>query len=318
MLEGIGIGLRYPIAGELFAAAPPAIRWLELHPENYLARGGRYASLLARARERWPLLTHGLSMGFGSLQPFDRQYLRSLRALIGELAVPWHSDHLCVAGVDGVYFHDLLPLPFSRAAIDVASARVREAQDALGVAIAIESISYYARAPGSVLPECEFLCAVLEGADARLLLDVNNVFVNAMNHGFDARAFIDRLPLERVAQLHVAGHYVRPDGMRIDTHAEPVCEEVYELFAYTMRRLARPVPVLLERDDNFPPFAELVREVERLDQIYQDALADVDGARQRTAGVRAGREEPAVAAGSRAGARAAPHADGAAAKRGAS
>ena len=272
-LEGIGLGLRQPLAAELFQAAPPGLRWLELHPENYLARGGRYAALLASARERYPLLTHGLSMGFGSLRPFEPDYLRALRTLIRELDCPWHSDHLCFSEVDGVYLHDLLPLPFTRESIDVAVARIREASAALEVPIAVEHISYYASPPGRELDEADHLHEILERADAKLLLDVNNVFVNAQNHGFDARAFVDRLPLSRVVQLHVAGHHVRADGVRIDTHAAPVCEEVYELFAYTMQKLARPLPVLLERDDQFPPFAELEQEIARLDQIYRAALA---------------------------------------------
>ncbi|MET0339785.1 MAG: DUF692 domain-containing protein [Polyangiales bacterium] len=273
MLAGIGIGLRQPIAGALFESAPDALRWLEIHPENYVDRGGRYARLLAAAEERWPLLTHGLTMGFGSARPFAADALRKLAGLVERLACPWHSDHLCIASVDGVYLHDLLPLPPSDRAIDVASARIAEARAALGVPIAIEPISYYARPPGSALDEAAFLAALLEAADAKLLLDVNNVYVNAMNFGFDPRAFIDALPLSRVVQLHVAGHAVRADGLRIDTHAEPICEAVYALFGYTMRKLARPIPVLLERDDGFPPFAELAAEVTRLDAIYRESLA---------------------------------------------
>lgn len=275
MCEGIGLGLRLPIAEPLLdGSAPRALQWLEIHPENYLARGGRYASLLRAARARYPLLTHGLTMGFGRLAPFDPAYLASLRGLLHELRVPWHSDHLCFAQVDEVYLHDLLPLPLHEEAIGVAVQRIGEAQDALGVPIAIEPISWYARPPDSPLDEAEFLCEILVRADAKLLLDVNNVYVNAMNHGFDAREFIDRLPLERVVQLHIAGHHVRADGQRIDTHAAPICEAVYQLFGYTMRKLARALPVLLERDDDFPPFAELASEVERLDAIYRDALAE--------------------------------------------
>jgi len=288
MLEGIGLGLRQPIATELFAAAPAALRWLELHPENYLSshthgtrRGGRYASLLTQARDRFPLLTHGLSMGFGSLSRFDAAYLRSLRSLVAELGCPWHSDHLCFSSVDGVYLHDLLPLPRTEESIAVATQRIVEAQDALGVPIAIEHISYYATPPGSELEETGHLREILERADCKLLLDVNNVFVNSMNQGFDARAFIDRLPLERVVQLHVAGHHVRADGLRVDTHAEPICEEVFALFAYTMGKLGRPVPVLLERDESFPPFAELAMEAERLDPIYRAALATGEAGSER-------------------------------------
>jgi uncharacterized protein len=160
----------------------------------------------------------------------------------------------------------------SAQATDTAVARIREMQNALDVPVAIEPISYYARGPGDA-DELAQLCEILERSDARLLLDVNNVFVNARNHGFDARVFIDGLPLARVVQLHVAGHQVRRDGLRIDTHAEPICDEVYALFEYVMRRIARPLPVLLERDDNFPPFAELAAELERLAAIYRAALA---------------------------------------------
>jgi uncharacterized protein (UPF0276 family) len=275
MFEGIGLGLRSPIAKALFAEAEqlPALTWLEIHPENYLARGGHYEQLLATARARYPLLTHGLSMGFGQVDRFDAGYLRALRGLLHELRVPWHSDHLCFASVDGVYAHDLLPLPFHAEAVSVCVDRIHEAQDALGLPIAVEHISYYVTPPDSVMRELDHLNEVLARADAKLLLDVNNVYVNAMNHGFDAHAFIAELPLERVVQLHVAGHYVREDGSRIDTHAEPVCEAVFELFEFTMQRLGRHVPVLLERDDNFPDFAELRAEIERLDTIYRRVLA---------------------------------------------
>ncbi len=273
MIEGIGLGLRHPIAQAVFDETPAALRWLEVHPENYLWRGGRYETLLATARARFPILTHGLTMCFGSVEPFDRAYLRALRRMLEELRVPWHSDHLCFSGIDGQFAHDLLPLPLNRESIQVAVDRVKEAQDALGAPIAIEHVSFYATPPGSTMDEVCHLVEVLERADARLLLDVNNVFVNSQNHGFDPRAFIDRIPMERVVQLHIAGHYVRPDGFRIDTHAEPICEGTYALFDYTMRRLARPIPVLLERDDNFPPFAELAREIARLDSMYRAVLA---------------------------------------------
>lgn len=276
--QGIGLGLRHGLSRELFEQAPAALRWLEIHPENYLLRGGRYETMLATARDRYPLLTHGLTMAFGSIEPCEAPFLRELRAFLSDLSVPWHSDHLCFAGVGGVFAHDLLPLPFTRESIDVVVDRVREAQDALALPIALEHISYYAQAPGHAMSELEHLCEILERSDAKLLLDVNNVFVNSQNHGFDARAFIDGLPLERVVQLHIAGHFVRADGLRIDTHAEPVCEEVFALFDYTMRKLRRPLPVLLERDDNFPAFGELVGEVERLAAIYERALADTRGA----------------------------------------
>lgn len=276
-IEGLGLGLRQPIARALFDAPPPELRFLEIHPENYLERGGLYRRLLAMARERWPLLTHGLTMGFGALTPYGSSELAALAAFVRELDVPFHSDHLCIARVDGVYLHDLLPLPLGERAIETAAARIRELSQVLERPIAIEHISAYARAPLAAgeraYDEAEQLCEILERADARLLLDVNNVYVNACNHGFDARAFIDRLPLARVVQIHVAGHQLRSDGFRIDTHAEPICEEVYALFEYALRKIARPLPVLLERDDRFPPFAELAAELTRLDGIYRRVLA---------------------------------------------
>ncbi len=273
MAHGIGLGLRHPMAAATLSEAPAELAWLEIHPENYLWRGGRYEALLADARSRYPIVTHGLSMGFGSLEPFDREYLRALRHMLEELGATWHSDHLCFGGVDGVYAHDLLPLPLNKESVAVAVDRIHEAQDALGIAIAVEHISFYTTPPGSVMDEADHLNEVLERADCKLLLDVNNVFVNAHNRGFDARGFIDRMPLSRVAQLHIAGHYVRADGFRIDTHAEPVCEGTFALFEYTMQKLKRPIGVLLERDDNYPAFAELAAEVKRLDEIYRRVLS---------------------------------------------
>jgi uncharacterized protein (UPF0276 family) len=169
--------------------------------------------------------------------------------------------------------HDLLPLPFTREAVGNSVARIREARDRLEIPIALENISYYADAGAGEMPEQEFLLEVLDRADCKLLLDVNNVWVNGHNHGFDPRAYIDRLPLERVVQIHVAGHMVRSDDLIIDTHGEAVRDEVFDLLEYTLQR-SGAVPVLLERDQNFPPFEELVAEVKRLDAIYRRATGE--------------------------------------------
>jgi uncharacterized protein len=266
-VQGIGIGFRYAMARSTLDSAVPQIRWLEIHPENYVQRGGRFRHMLERARERWPLVTHGLSMGFGAVEPTEDAYMRPLKAFLHEIRAPWHSEHLCFSGSDGVMLHDLLPLPLTHEAVATAVARVREARDRLELPIAVENISYYAQAGRAEMSELDFLLEVLERSDALLLLDVNNVFVNSKNHGFDARRYIDRIPKERVMQIHVAGHHVRKDELIIDTHGEAVRDEVYDLLEYTLRRVG-PVPVLLERDQNFPPFAELCAEVERLDAIY--------------------------------------------------
>ena len=269
-VHGIGIGYRFAMAESTLASQVEEIRWLEVHPENYVERGGRFRQALDRARERWPFVTHGLTMGFGAVEPAEDSYVKPLKAFLHDLKVPWHSEHLCFSGADGVMLHDLLPLPFTREAVATAVQRIREARDRLELPIAIENISYYAEAGQSEMSELEFLLEVLERADCKLLLDVNNVYVNSRNHRFDPQRYIDRMPKERVVQIHVAGHHVRKDDLIIDTHGEPVRDEVYDLLEYTLRRVGR-VPVLLERDQNFPPFAELVAEVKRLDAIYRRA-----------------------------------------------
>lgn len=270
-IEGIGLGFRIGIADAILTSELPELRWLEVHPENYVGRGGRFRHRLAQARERFALVTHGLTLGFGALQPPDPDYVAGLREFVHEIGTPFHSEHLCFSGVEGAQLHDLLPLPFTAEAAAHAAGRVIALRDALGLPVAIENVSYYADPAPPEMDEVSFLTEVATRADARLLLDVNNVWVNAHNHGFDARAYIDRVPLERVVQLHVAGHFTRPDGMIIDTHGEAIRDEVYELLDYTLRRTG-PVPVLLERDQNYPPFQELADEVRRLHAIYTAAV----------------------------------------------
>lgn len=270
-VEGVGLGLRHDLAKELLDAAPAEVRWLEIHPENYVARGGGFAMNLERALERYRVLPHGLTLCFGTTSRFDPAYVASLAGLLDRIDAPFYSDHLCFAGVDGQFLHDLLPLPFTRESVDVAASRVRELRDALARPVAIENVSYYADpAPRGGWDEPDFLLEVLDAADCALLLDVNNVYVNSINHGFDPRAYIDRIPPERVVQMHVAGHYTRKDGIRIDTHGEPICEGVYELLDHALRHIG-PTPVLLERDQNFPPLDELLAEVRRLGAIYERA-----------------------------------------------
>lgn len=270
-LQGIGIGFRYAMAEELLAAEAPEIRWLEVHPENYVQRGGRFRYRLEQARERYAFATHGLTLGLGSLQPADRGYVEPLRAFLAELGTPFHSEHLCFSGVDGVVLHDLLPLPFTQEAAELVAKRFQELQTQLELPLAIENISYYAHPGGTpAMDEADFLNLVLNETDGKLLLDVNNVWVNSRNHNFDPYAFIDRLPLSRVIQIHVAGPTERADGLFIDTHGEPIREECYELLEYTLRRTG-PVPVLLERDQNFPPFESILAEVKRLTAIYDRA-----------------------------------------------
>lgn len=273
----MGLGLRYDLATELLEKAPDSVRFVEIHPENYMLRGGRYKEMLDQARERWPVSTHGLTMCFGALEPFEDDYLQALKALIKHVDAPWHSDHLCFGGAHGVFTHDLLPLPFTEEAARLASQRLIEARDALDTPVALENVSYYAPQAQDGLDEVSFVTEVLERADARLLLDVNNIYVNAKNFGFDARAYLDRIPVERVVEIHVAGHFIREDALRIDTHGEAVCDDVYELLEYALKRVG-PVPVLLERDNNVPELSELLAEIDRLTEIYARATGEVHAA----------------------------------------
>lgn len=272
-VNGIGLGLRYDLATELLDRRPETVSWVEIHPENYVNRGGRYQEMLDLARREWPVITHGLSTCLGALEPFDRSYLNELRAFLSDLEIPWHSEHLCLGTVGDRFFHDLLPLPFTEEAAQIASQRLIEVRDAIDLPLALENASYYAPQCEDGLTEADFVVEVLERADAKLLLDVNNIYVNSRNFNFDPRAYIDKIPAERVVQIHVAGHFVRDDGIRIDTHGEPVPDDVYQLLDYALRKIG-PVPVLLERDNNVPPLDELLAEVDELWKIYRSATGD--------------------------------------------
>lgn len=269
-ITGIGLGLRAPLAEALLAEAPSELRWLEVSPENYMGRAGAFVRHLDAARERWPVVTHGLTLCPGGVDPLDDAYLAELARFVARVGSPWHSDHLCFGSYGGAQLHDLLPVPFTREALDHVVARVREVRGRLDVPFALENISWYAHPGEPELDEADFIAEVVERSGASLLLDVNNVYVNARNHGFDARAMIDRLPLDRVVQIHVAGHLVGADDTRIDTHGEDVCDDVYALLEHALSKTG-PVPVLLERDQNFPTFARLADEVRRLDAIWRRA-----------------------------------------------
>lgn len=273
-VEGVGLGLRFALVDELLErearGAVPAIRWLECHPENYMRRGGRWPKNLERCRERWPFATHGLAMSLGGVDPLDERYLETLSTFLRDLEVPWHSDHLCFSAAHGAASHDLLPMPWNEETAKHFATRIRAAQTRVPTPLAVENISYYVKPPGSALDDGDFVAAVVREAGCGLMLDVNNVYVNARNHGEDPRVILAKMPLDRVVQIHVAGHYYEAPDFIIDTHAEPLVDEVYELLAWTLERTGQ-VPVLLERDDDFPPFDELYAEVERLDRIWRAA-----------------------------------------------
>ena len=263
-----GLGLRRGLLPGLHALSGDAIDFLECAPENWIGVGGRPGAAFAALAERFPITCHGLSLSLGGPGPLDVALVDQVRAFLDRHRVAAYSEHLSYCSDEG-QLYDLLPLPFTDEAVRHVSARIREVQDRLGRRIAVENISYYA-APWQALGEADFVTAVLEEADCDLLLDVNNVTVNAHNHGYDARAFVERMPSARIAGYHVAGHYDDPEGLKIDTHGAPVRDAAWDLLAHAYRRHGVH-PTLLERDFNYPPMAELLAEVGRIRQLQSSA-----------------------------------------------
>lgn len=251
---GYGVGLRRPHYAEILERRP-AMDWFELITENFMAAGGRPLQVVDEVRGNYPVVMHGVSLSAGSTDPLNRDYLRDLAALARRIEPAWISDHLCWTGVGGRNLHDLLPLPYTEEAVLHTARRIREVQEILGRRILIENVSSYLQYRSSRLTEWEFVGAVAEEADCGILLDISNVFVNAFNHRFNSLTYLDALPVERVAQFHLAGH--RDCGAYLlDTHDHPVCEDVWSLYEYALRRFGF-VSTLIEWDDLIPPFAEL-------------------------------------------------------------
>ena len=270
---GVGLGLRGAFLRDVVRGdADDKVAFLEVAPENYMHRGGRSPKRLATLAERFPIITHGLMMSLGGTDPFDDAYMAELKAFLDRYDPPWHSNHICWSGMDGAVLHDLLPIPFTTETAKRVAGRIREAADRLERPMAIENISWYLQLGKSTLDEAAFITEVLERADCGLLLDVNNVFVNATNHGFDAQAWVDAVPLERVVQLHIAGHEPWDETLLVDTHGAEVRDEVRALLSYVIERTG-PKPVLLERDSNIPPLSELLDEAASLQAVYDAALA---------------------------------------------
>jgi uncharacterized protein (UPF0276 family) len=265
-----GLGLRRALLGPLQDAAPGDFDFLEVAPENWIGVGGARARAFAALVERHPLLCHGLSLSLGGPDPLDEAFLHRVRRFLDAHRVPLYSEHLSYCSDDG-HLYDLMPIPFTAEAVHHVAARIRRAQDIVGRRIAIENVSYYA-APHQELAEIDFINAVLQEADCDLLLDVNNIHVNSINHGYDAHAFLHALPAARVVGYHVAGHYDEAPDLKIDTHGAAVIAPVWSLLGAAYRH-AGVKPTLLERDFNFPPFAELVAELVHIRAIQRDALA---------------------------------------------
>jgi uncharacterized protein (UPF0276 family) len=257
---GFGLGLRTAYYEQILAERP-VIDWFEILSENYLVPGGKPLHYLDRVREHYPIVMHGVSLSIGSADPLDFDYLRQLKALADRIEPEWISDHLCWTGVGGHNFHDLMPLPYDLASVRHVAERVRRVQDYLGRQILLENVSSYLEYRQSEMPEWQFVTDVVEAADCQLLLDVNNVYVSSVNHGFDAWTYIESIPRERVQQIHLAGH--RDHGNYIiDSHDAPVVDAVWRLYERAVQRFG-PVATMIERDDNMPPFAELLAELDR-------------------------------------------------------
>jgi uncharacterized protein (UPF0276 family) len=251
-----------PLAGQL----PDQISFLEAAPENWMNVGGKYARRFRNLLQHYPLVCHGLSLSIGSPAPLDEDFVWQIKRFLDEHDVVIYSDHLSYCSDDG-HLYDLMPIPFTPEAVQYVAERIRRVQDILGRRMIIENVSYYA-APSQEMNEIEFINAVLEEADCDLLLDVNNIYVNSINHRYDAEKFLTSLPAERVVYFHVAGHYYEAEDLRVDTHAAAVIDPVWNLLDKAYAHFG-PVPTLLERDFNIPPLAELLEEVDRIIELQK-------------------------------------------------
>lgn len=282
---GVGLGLRRENIDDILARLPEELDCLEIAPENYMKTGGQLYRQYRELAERYPIAIHGLSLSVGSLHPLSRKFLKELKVFLKEAKALWMSDHLCYSSVLGAQFHDLLPLPLSREAMRHVVPRIRQVQDFLEMPFAIENVSYYASAGKDEMPEWEFLREVAERADCSLLLDVNNIYVNAINHDFDPYDYLRDLPYERVLHIHVAGH-IQYEDFLLDTHGAPVIDPVWELLSYVAKR-ARPKAVIIERDHNLPKLDESLAEVVTARRIIAEAQRAAMPLRARAGGLRA-------------------------------
>lgn len=261
----VGIGFRRDFANELLAGNELAPDFIEFAPENWMGMGGYWGKRFRQAVEKYPVTCHGLSLSIGSPEELDWDFIKELKVFLDENNVKVYSEHLSYTKAANAHLYDLLPIPFREDAVKHVSERLRRVQDFLGRKIAIENVSYYTPVAAE-MDEATFISSVVEESGCELLLDVNNVYVNAFNHDYDAKKFIDRLPLEKVAYIHMAGHeQVEPD-LIIDTHGQPIIDPVYELFEWTVQKI-HPVPVLLERDYNNTDLPEMQAELTKLKEI---------------------------------------------------
>ncbi len=267
-VSGAGLGLRRPLADKLKEVPQGRIDFMEIAPENWIHVGGALGKKLRWFTERYPFVIHGLSLSIGSPAPLDEQLVRDIKDFMAEHDIRMYSEHLSYCGDDG-HLYDLMPIPFTGDAVTYVANRVRRVQDILEQRIALENVSYYTPTDTS-MSEAEFTLAVLEVADCDLMLDINNIVVNSINHNYDAQAFMRSMPAERLRYFHLAGHYVEAEDLRIDTHGSAVDEQAWALLADAYVYFG-VVPTLLERAFNFPPMEELLGEVDRIRALQSTA-----------------------------------------------
>ena len=269
--QGAGLGLRRALLGPLSDMPRESVDFMEVAPENWIAVGGRWGRQFRELAERYTISLHGLSLNIGGIEPIDRELVAAIGEFMDEYACPIYTEHLTYCADDG-HLYDLMPIPFTEEAVRHVAGRVCEVQDILGRRIGLENASYYAVSQAD-MSESEFIRAVLEEADCDLLLDVNNIYVNSINHRYDPHDFLRSLPLERARYIHVAGHYDEAEDLKVDTHGADVIDPVWQLLteAYS---LCGPLPTLLERDFNLPPLEDLLDEVEHIRQLQQASATE--------------------------------------------
>ena len=271
-VHGAGLGLRRTFIGAAADQPPTDVDFWEIAPENWIGVGGRFGRLLRAMTERHVFVCHGLSLSIGSPAPLDIEFVKRVGAFLDEHRIGVYTEHLSYCSDDG-HLYDLMPIPFTEEAVRHVAERVRQVQDILQRPIALENVSYYA-APGRQMAEIDFVNAVLAEADCGLLLDVNNIYVNSINHAYDPVAFLQALPVERIVYCHIAGHYVEAEDLRVDTHGADVIDPVWNLLDHAYERFG-VFPTLLERDFNIPPLPELVAEVRQIADIQRRHRADL-------------------------------------------
>jgi uncharacterized protein (UPF0276 family) len=265
---GVGIGLRIPHYDHIFSEKP-VVDWFEIISENYMVDDGRALEMLDKILDQYKVVQHGVSMYFGSAQPLNREHLKRLKDLTRRTKTPWVSDHLCWGSIDGRYTHDLLPIPYTLEAVKTTAERIRQVQDFLELPVAVENVSSYAEFHESEMTEWEFLNEVVEEADCGILLDVNNIYVSSQNHDFNPYDYVNSVPAERVAQIHIAGHS-RFERYVLDTHDHPVLNHVWELYSRAIERVGYTA-TLLEWDDNIPSFDEVHGEAMKANKYLEPA-----------------------------------------------